>query len=364
MKSLSRYFVALGLALVALSPLPLAESARATRPTSAIVEALNGLVRMRSRDDGQSSAVQPYAELPINTILQVPGTRRGGREHWAHLRFKNGSSRSLTLVQAGTDPTDTEYRFPCEYQQGTGLWGLRQVGSNACERITVNVWGWRSQRPPAVLAQTPADQILNYLKTLARSPIAQQIPGQLSITPANTLSLIYIYQTAEGVVINVLTGAATIRSTAGTTIVRGGVRYTDSGDGRRGKTEPIPSEAYNARAVAIFLDPNNWADDTQGQIVEFQDAVSRQRAVSVPQPANDPGPVWLPSPSNPIPPTPRVPRDTGSTTDETPDSRSQPEPNPEPESDAPSVFVIPHDATIDYGDYVIPQPDPVPDVIR
>jgi hypothetical protein len=359
MKSLSRYCVALGLALAALSTFPLAEAARATRPTSAIVEALNGLVRMRSRDDGQSSAVQPYAELPINTILQVPGTRRGGMEHWAHLRFKNGSSRSLTLVQAGTDPTDTEYRFPCEYQQGTGLWGLRQVGSNACERITVNVGGWRSQGQSAVLAQTPTDQLLRYLKTIIPTSIAQQISGQLSITPANTLSLIYIYQTADGVVVNVLTGSATIRSTAGATIVRGGVQYIDSGDGRRGKTAPIPQEVYNARAVAIFLDPNNWANGTQRQIVEFQDAVSRQRAVSVPQPGNDPGPVWLPPPSNPITPDPRIPTDTDSTTDEPPDSR----PDPGPDPDRPSDSITPSDAIIDYGDYVRPSPS-TPPVIR
>lgn len=352
MKSKFRYLVALGLALASLATLAPTTKVSATRPTSAIVEALSGAVRMRSRDNAQSSAIQPFVELPISTILDVPGTRRGSMEHWIHLRFKNGSSRSLTLVQAGTDPVDSQYRFPCEYQQGTGLWGLRQVGGNACDRIMVNVSGWRSQRQPSILAQTPESQILRYFKIAVPTPIAQQVPGQLSITPANTLTLIYIYQTAEGVVVNVLTGAATIRSTAGSTIVRSGIQYIDSGDGRRGKTDPIPQEVYSARAVEIFLDPNTWANDTQRQIIEFQDAVTRQREGSIPR--LDPGTVFIPpSPT----PRPSRPTDSDSTPGQTPDSR------PDSTPDEPSDSVPPSDSTVDYGDYVRPSPSPSP-VIR
>jgi hypothetical protein len=353
MKPIPRQLMAVGLALVSLSALVFIPQVSATRPTSALVEALNGSVRMRSREDGQSTAVRTSDELPINTILQVPGTRRGSTEHWIHLRFRSGS-RSLTLVQAGTDSADTEYRFPCQYQQGTGLWGLRQVGSNACERITVNGRGWRSQHDSPAVAQNPISQIWRYLKTGTPTSIAQQTPDQLTVTPANTLTLIYIYQTAEGVVINVLTGSATIRSAAGSTIVRDGIQYIDSGNGRRGRTDPIPQEVYSARAVEIFLDPNNWATDTGREIVEFQDAVARQRNESSPQP-NDPSPIFIPPSPTPNPsrppvrdPIPELP------SDDPPDSV----PSQEPTDSDDSATPVPAPNPI-FDDFITPQREPI-----
>lgn len=353
MKPLSRQLIAVALALVSLSTIVFIPQVNATRPTSAVVEALNGSVRRRSREDGQSTAVRTSDELPTSTILQVPGTQRGGTEHWIHLRFRSGS-RNLTLVQAGTDPADSEYRFPCQYQQGTGLWGLRQVGSNACERITVNVSGWRSSQEIPAVAQNPVSQMGRSLKTATPTSIAQQTPDQLTVAPANTLTLIYIYQTAEGVVINVLTGSATIRSAAGSTIVRSGVQYIDSGDGRRGRTDPIPQEVYSARAVEIFLDPGNWATDTGREVVAFQDAVARQRNESIPQPT-DPDPIFIPPPPTPNPSRPPV-------RGPIPDLPSEDPPNSTPSGETSdgddSATPVPAPNPI-FDDFVTPDPEPI-----
>jgi hypothetical protein len=342
------------LTLTALAVITFNFKGTATRPTSAVVDDLNGTIRTRS-GSGQPVLVRRYEELPASITLLVPGTRRGSTEHWAHLRFRSSSSRNITLVQAGTDSGDSEYRFPCEHRGGTGLWGVRQVGSNACERITVNGGGWRSQLNPSAVAQKSS-------RSAEHEPITQVTASEFTVIPDNRLTLLYVYQTPDSTILNVLTGSVRVRGTSRSYVLRAGTRYIDYGDGA--DTGPIPENVYTARAVQIFLDPNNWSDDLGVQIGEFQRAVD-QTFATAPLGPPDPGPITVPNPSDqdtdPSPNRPSRPQESEDDDyDEPSDQRPDP-PDSAPPSYPPVTDSVPYDdPVIDYGGSSQPVPSTPP----
>jgi hypothetical protein len=271
-----------------------------TPPAIATFDEWKGYITTR-RGDGQAKPVKSDSLLEKDVdVLEVPGSTRGV-EHWAHLRFKGGKPSNY-LVQAGTDSSPTKYRFPCYYGGGSMVWGLRQQGQNkVCERIIVGSAGWRSSISGTSVAHK------SKLREGKDSFIAQRDPGQVTVAPSNGLTLVYIHEEFGNTVVDVLAGAVTVRAATGSTIVRGGVRYTDAGDGRRGSTSPLPEEVYRSRPVQIFLDPNNWSEDMRSQINDFQEAVAVQNT-RLTEP--DPLPTSIPTPTQPQDPPPRRDRDT------------------------------------------------------
>ncbi|NJR51846.1 MAG: hypothetical protein HC780_21985, partial [Leptolyngbyaceae cyanobacterium CSU_1_3] len=244
----------------------------ATRPRTAVVAALQGVVSMRpaaTSETTPSTRVHRGQAIPIRRenehLLLVPESY-GRTEHWVHFSFQGGTPPT-PIVQAGTDSTDSEYLFPCQYRRGTVVigWGTRRVG-NHCKQITIASSRGRSKQLPG--------------KWLAQSGTqgdAQNDSEALTLEASNRLNVVYINQSAGRPVINVLTGGVRVKSATQTTIVGAGVQYIDSGDGRRGATRPIPPEVYAARPVQIFLDPNNWTEEVRPQIKDFQAAIDLQK---------------------------------------------------------------------------------------
>ncbi|MBW4695623.1 MAG: hypothetical protein KME27_28065 [Lyngbya sp. HA4199-MV5] len=282
---------ALAVILVAMSGWAIVQksavSSQTKGPSNAVVDALSGAVSKRSDETGQSIRLDRSDELLPSNILEVPGSK-GGTEHWVHLRFRG--VRKSALVQAGTDPNYTEYRFPCQYSKGTGLWGLRQTNNNGCEHIGVQSRGWRNKHKN--MAQKPA-----MAKNAHRILIAQEDASELTVRPVNALTLVYIHENGGNTVINVLTGAARVKSGNTITTVGAGIRYTDFGDGKRGERSDMPEETYNSRPLQIFLDPNTWSSDIRFQVQEFQKAVDEARERPIPVPTTSP--TSFPDPNKP-----------------------------------------------------------------
>jgi hypothetical protein len=316
-------------------------------PVTGIVDDFSGSVRKQSQSGGQPSLIRQGDSLrSYADLILVPATRRGGAEHWIHLRLSG-----RTLLQAGTDAADTEYYFPCHYSRGGGVIGLRQVDNNGCERITVGSAGWRSSLGESHVAQKANDPN-NSDTTL----MAQANSEQLTITPANRFTLLYVQQDISGTVVNVLTGSATIRSATHTTRVRAGIRYIDRGDGRRGQTIPIPKEVYAARPVQIFLDPNNWSETALPDIQNYQAAVDRQLATPI-TPTPDPQPTLIPAPSPS--PNPRDP-DSSSPGSSQPSSPGTSRPQPPRPLQTPTPSPTPSPTPLPIQT-IVPSPTPTPD---
>jgi hypothetical protein len=240
-------------------------------PATAIFDRWQGYVRMR-RGNGQAQGINKQLQMQSNTdVLEVNGSV-GGNEHWAHLLFRRGTNRNVQypMVQAGTDSGFTSYRFPCKVEDGGVVigWGLSQNRNRVCERITVGLPGWRSSMGDARIARKS--------KVRAGSKdtyIAQNTPREIIVEPSDGRNLVYIRNLNGSLVIDVLVGRVTIRSTAPerTLMTVGeGNRYTNSGDGSRGNTQEIPEDVINLLPVKIFLEPDNWSPDVQEDVQQFE----------------------------------------------------------------------------------------------
>lgn len=240
-------------------------------PTTAIFDTWQGYVRMR-RGNSQAQGINKQLQMQSNTdVLEVNGSV-GGNEHWAHLLFRRGTNRNVQypMVQAGTDSGFTSYRFPCKVEDGGVVigWGLSQNRNRVCERITVGLPGWISSMGDARIARKS--------KVRAGSKdtyIAQNTPREIIVEPSDGRNLVYIRNLNGSLVIDVLVGRVTIRSTAPerTLMTVGeGNRYTNSGDGSRGNTQEIPEDVINLLPVKIFLEPDNWSPDVQEDVQQFE----------------------------------------------------------------------------------------------
>ncbi len=300
-----------------------------TPPTMATFDGWKGYIKMRS-GGGQATTITSQSIMRRDVdVLEVPPSING-TEHWAHLLFRRGANKSplYPLVQAGTDSEFTEYRFPCQAQGTGGVvigWGLQQNRNRACERIIAGSSGWRGNRRNAQVAQK-----LRVRADSKETYISQTDSSAIAVSPSNGLNLIYIHQDLGGTVVDVLVGSVTIKSPAGSTIVNGGIRYTDAADGRRGRTSSIPKEVYSSRPVQIFLDPNHWSEDIRFQIREFQAAVALQesRPIEFPDPTVT---IGNPNSSSGVRPgrTPIQPRSQPSTQPSNPPS-TRPTSSPQP----------------------------------
>jgi len=280
-------------------------------PATATFDKWQGYVRMR-RGNGQAQGINQQLHMQSNTdVLEVNGSV-GGNEHWVHLLFRRGTNRNVQypMVQAGTDSAFTSYRFPCKVENGGVVigWGLSQNRNRVCERITVGLPGWRSSMGDARIARKS--------KVRAGSKdtyIAQNTPSELTVEPSDGRNLVYIRNLNGSLVIDVLVGGVTIRSTASERplmIVTEGMRYTNSGDGGEGNKAVIPKNEAYSLPVQIFLNPDNWSLDAQEDVQEFRKDLSRWvEPPSGPEFEPRPIPGGQTPPLTPTPtPTPSPPR--------------------------------------------------------
>lgn len=321
MKAAYRFLGTLVVILASLSALTIGIKSNVSSATvTAFVDSVSGFVTAKP-EGGQSTRILRHTNVQSNNIIHVPATKPGTDEHWVHLLMAG----KKPLVQAGTDSSGTEYRFPCGYVRGSMVVGFKRGGSNGCVQITASSPQWKSSINKTSIAQKSMPH-----KGSKDSFIAQSALSQLTVTPSNGLNLIYIHQVSGGTVVDVLVGSVTIKSPAGSTIVNGGIRYTDAADGRRGRTSPIPKEVYSSRPVQIFLDPNHWSEDIRFQIREFQAAVALQesRPIEFPDPTVT---IGNPNSSSGVRPgrTPIQPRSQPSTQPSNPPS-TRPTSSPQP----------------------------------
>ncbi|MDJ0706187.1 MAG: hypothetical protein QNJ46_23190 [Leptolyngbyaceae cyanobacterium MO_188.B28] len=248
-------------------------------PTHAVVHSLEGWIERRSRKEGaQTHPIQQRDWLDETHVLHVPMSTTGSNENWVHLEPSVGNDSLGYLVQVGPDyDISNEYIFPCRTRTGMIGWTVQSYLDNDCyisPRILQTSQG---------VDETHIAQKLDSKIASEKTHISYQETSQLRITPEKPFTLVYFQDNYGSTVVNVLSGAAQMRSDGELWTVEEGLRFTSN----RGSGNPIdfvPDEVYTSRPVQIFINPDNWSQEVGPQIRNFQTAIERHT-----QDSNNPG---------------------------------------------------------------------------
>lgn len=259
--------------------------------------------RIAVHPDGAGSSgypAQAYGSGPpklSNTLKHKPAALKIPVDgSTAKLAFYNDSRFPNFVAGLGPNPSsETTYIYPCYARVGAATFGWNIQASSGGITTCGDVRLVNLRRAPTPFSSliSPASHVPQSKSLYFSKEKPQAIRGDLIVSPQKTLTLIHAFNDNGNLVIDVLVGAITVKSTKNQTgiLVSVGNRYIDFTNSQY-KVEKINLEkAVKAPSVQDFLKLNEWSSDAAAtQLVkQFQEALG-QASGPFPRPTVSPFP--------------------------------------------------------------------------